>query len=161
MAELLTGGGGGGGGEARPAAPPGPSCGSTKASPRATLVSVSQRTSCPAPTPPSAPTPARPTSPGRPSLHHPPGCWGRRPARSRRRPWPRPAPGPFTRRHHDGGDRPVPGAHRALGDAAAGEGAGGGQARTGRGRCPREREGGNQVLVAVRRGRLEMEQREP
>uniref|UniRef100_A0ABI7XG07 Family with sequence similarity 219 member A n=2 Tax=Laurasiatheria TaxID=314145 RepID=A0ABI7XG07_FELCA len=85
----------------------------------ATLVSVSQRTSHPSPTPPSARTPACPTRPGRPSLHHPPGYWGRRPALSRRRPWPRPAPGPLARRHHDGGDRPVPGAHRALGDAAA------------------------------------------
>lgn len=91
--------------------------------------------------PASCPPSICPTGPGRPSLHHRPGSWGRRPARSRRRPWPRPTPGPLAHRHHDGGDRPVPGAHRALGDAAAGEGAGGGQARAGRGRYLRGREG--------------------
>lgn len=141
MAELLTGGGGGGGGEARPAALPRHRRGSARQAHRATPASARQRTSRPAPTRPSDPRPARPTWQGRPSLHHPPGSWGPRPARSRWRSWPRPAPGPLACRHHDGGDRPVPGAHRALGDAAAGEGAGGGQARAGSGRRVWEREG--------------------
>lgn len=129
VAELLTGGGGGGGGEARPAAPRGYCRGSSRQLHGATPVSVLPRVSRRL----SFHPPIRPTGPGRPSLHHLPGFWGRRPARSHRRPWPRPAPGPLARRHHDGGDRPVPGAHRALGDAAAGEGAGGGQAGAGRG----------------------------
>lgn len=103
--------------------------------------------------PASCPPSICPTGPGRPSLHHRPGSWGRRPARSRRRPWPRPTPGPLAHRHHDGGDRPVPGAHRALGDAAAGEGAGGGAGQGREGTLP-EGEGGSQALGTVRRGRL-------
>lgn len=141
VAELLTGGGGRGGGEARPAALPRYSRGSARRAHGATRALARPRTSRPAPTRRSAPPPALPTRPGRPSLHHPTGSWGRRPARYCWRSWPRPALGPLARRHHDGGDRPVPGAHRALGDAATGEGAGGGQARVGKGRCLRRKKG--------------------
>lgn len=132
VAELLTGGGGGGGGEARPAALPRYSRGSTRQAHGATPASTRQQTS--RPRPPVHLLRGRPARLVRGGLAYTTqlGSWGRCPAPSCWLSWPSPAPGPLSCRHHDGGDRPVPGAHRALGDAAAGEGAGGEQARAGR-----------------------------
>lgn len=141
VAELLTGGGGEGGGEAGPAARPGHGRARARQAHRAT----------PASQPPAPRSPLH--LPGRLSarlvrggltcsLCRAPGAaapCGPLGVPGRARP-----PGPLSRRHHDGGNRPVPGAHRALGDAAAGEGSGGGQACAGRG-CLRGEEGNEAV----------------